>query len=178
VTRSLTTTEIKRLNRQWRRGMSGSLSLALVSLHNPFNVGSIYRSAAAFGVDQVFLVGATPTPQDAKVRKTALGTEAGVATVHVDHLAEVATTVHDTGGQLVAVELAQGAVAIHEFDFASDVCLVLGSEAHGLPPSAIAQCDAAVYIAQPGKVASLNVATAASIAVHEVRRQAWTARPS
>jgi tRNA (guanosine-2'-O-)-methyltransferase len=173
--RSLTTTEIKRLNRDWRRRTAGTVSLALVSLSNPFNVGSIYRTAATLGADTVYLVGATPTPQEAKVRKTSMGTEKAVQTVQLATLAEVAEQVHAHGGVMTAVELAEGAVAIHEHVFPDDVCLVLGSEGHGLPPAALSHCDNVVFVAQPGKVASLNVSVAASLALYEVRRQLWVA---
>jgi tRNA (guanosine-2'-O-)-methyltransferase len=171
---SLTTTQIKRLNRDWRRRTDGIVSVALVSLSNPFNVGSIYRTAATMAVDTVFLVGATPAPSEAKVRKTSLGTDNAVHTVRVPQLADVAELVHAAGGQLTAVELAEGAQALHEHVFGASVCLVLGSEGHGLSPSSLAHCDNAVFVAQPGRVASLNVAMAAGMAMYEARRQGWT----
>ena len=164
--KSLSTTQIKRVNREWRRRTAGSLSLALVNLSNPFNVGSIYRSAAVLGVDVIHLVGATPGPGEAKVHKTGLGTEHGVETMRVPALQGVS-------GRRVAVELAEGAVPIHEFAFADGDVLVLGSEGHGLPPAALTECAAAVFVPQPGKVASLNVAMAATLAMYEVRRQGW-----
>ncbi len=166
--KAMTTTQIKRVNREWRRQTAGSLSLALVNLSNPFNVGSIYRTAAVLGVDTIHLVGATPGPEQAKVHKTGLGTEHGVETVRVPALQGVS-------GRLVAVELADEAVPIHEFAFADGDVLVLGSEGHGLPPSALAVCAAAVFVPQPGRVASLNVAMAATLAIYEVRRQEWLA---
>ena len=165
----MTTTQIKRANRDWRRQTDRSLSLALVSLSNPFNVGSIYRTAAVLGLEAIYLVGATPGPGEAKVHKTGLGTEHGVETLQVAGLAEVP-------GRRVAIELADGAVPMHEFAFAPGDVLVLGSEGHGLSPSSLAACQAAVYIPQPGKVASLNVAMAATLAMYEARRQEWAAQ--
>jgi tRNA (guanosine-2'-O-)-methyltransferase len=174
--RPLTVTDIKRLNRDWRRRTRGSVSVALVSLSNPFNVGSIYRTAATLGADTVYLIGATPTALEPKVRKTSLGTEKAVQTVQAATLAEVAEQVHAQGGVMTAVELAAGAVPIHEHAFPDSVCLVLGSERHGLPPSGLSLCDNAVFVAQPGKVASLNVSVAASLALYEFRRQHWASQ--
>ena len=172
--KTLSTTEIKRLNREWRRRSDGRLALALVSLSNPYNVGSIMRSAAVFGVETVWLVGATPGPADAKVKKTGLGTEGGIPTSRVDSAATAAAEARAAGFQVVALELATDAEPIASYEFTGATCLVIGNEGHGLPPSALAACDAAVYVPQPGKVASLNVATATSIALYEVRRQGWT----
>jgi len=51
MTRSLSPTELKRLHRDWRRRTELSLGLVLDGVQNPFNVGSLFRSAAAYRVD-------------------------------------------------------------------------------------------------------------------------------
>lgn len=176
--KTLSTTEIKRLNREWRRRSDARLSLVLAGLSNPFNVGSILRSAAVFGVETVWFVGSTPSPSDAKVHKTGLGTEHGLATPRVDSVADAAAAARADGFAVIALELASGATEIGSHPFGGATCLVIGNEGHGLSPVALASCDAAVYVPQPGKVASLNVAAATSIAIYEVRRQDWSsARP-
>src|SRR5436305_12334459 len=58
--RQLRMTDVKRLNREWRRRTEGRLALLLDSVSQPFNVGSIVRTAAAFGVESVWLCGNTP----------------------------------------------------------------------------------------------------------------------
>ncbi len=57
--RQLRPTEVKRLNREWRRASGTRLALLLDSVAQPFNVGSIVRSAAAFGAEQLWLCGNT-----------------------------------------------------------------------------------------------------------------------
>lgn len=171
--KTLGTTEIKRLNRQWRRRSTGRIALVLTSLSNPFNVGAILRTSAVLGVELVYLVGSTPGPGDAKVAKTGLGTEHAVPTRRVATLAEAAQAARADGFTVVALELATDAVPLAEFAYPPAVCLVIGNEGHGLSPAALAECDAAVYVPQVGKVASLNVATATAIAVYEARRSEW-----
>jgi tRNA (guanosine-2'-O-)-methyltransferase len=75
----------------------------------------------------------------------------------------------------VALELADGAVALHDLVVPSDtpVCVAVGHEDHGLSGATLAAVDAVSYIPQLGRVGSLNVATAAAIAVYEMRRRAW-----
>ena len=73
--RQLRPTDVKRLNREWRRRTEGRLALLLDSVGQPFNVGSIMRTAAAFGVESVWLCGNTPDLTLPAVGKTALGTE-------------------------------------------------------------------------------------------------------
>jgi tRNA G18 (ribose-2'-O)-methylase SpoU len=71
-------TDVKRLNRQWRRRTEGRLALLVESVTQPYNLGSILRTCATFGVDQLWLTGNSADPDDPKVGKTALGTSAKV----------------------------------------------------------------------------------------------------
>lgn len=171
----LSDTEIKRLNRSWRRRTEGTLDLVLCGLANPYNVGAVLRTAGVLGVRTVHLVGATPGPEHPGVRKTGLGTERTVHTVRHPKLADAVAVLQDDGAQVVAVELASGAEPMHEQGFGDVVALVIGNEGHGLAPALLALCDRAVYLPQVGRVESLNVATATAIAAYEVRRQEWSA---
>lgn len=172
--KTLGNTDIKRLNRDWRRRSSRRIALALVSLSNPFNVGAILRTAGVLGVEVVYLVGATPGPEDAKVAKTGLGTEHTVTTRRLHTLAEATTQARADGFAVLALELATESVPLADYAYPEATCLVIGNEGHGLSPASLAECDAAVYVPQVGKIASLNVATATAIAVYEVRRSEWS----
>src|SRR5215471_10398552 len=73
--RQLRPTDVKRLNREWRRRTEGRLALLLDSVSQPFNVGSIVRTAAAFGAECIWLCGNTPPLNLPSVGRTALGTD-------------------------------------------------------------------------------------------------------
>jgi tRNA (guanosine-2'-O-)-methyltransferase len=79
------------------------------------------------------------------------------------------------GWRVIAVELAAGAVPLHQAPLDGDVCLAVGNEDHGCTAALLAVADAVTYIPQPGRVGSLNVAVAAAVAMAEVRRRNWTA---
>jgi tRNA (guanosine-2'-O-)-methyltransferase len=173
--RQLRPTEVKRLNRAWRRGTQARVTLLLDSVTQPFNVGSIARSAAAFGVEQVWLCGNTAPLDHPSVRKTALGTERFLSWEREASPATAAKAAAAAGLRVVAVELAGGAVPLHEAPLDGDVCLAIGNEDHGCSPALLAVCDAAAYIPQVGRVGSLNAAVAAAIALAEARRREWAA---
>ena len=79
---------------------------------------------------------------------------------------------------MIGVELAEGALPLHEIDLSGDVCIVMGHEDRGLSKDALSGVDYVAYIPQLGKIGSLNVATATAIAIYEVRRAGWTADDS
>lgn len=166
-------TELKRLHRQWRKQEPTRLALLLEGLGGPFNLGSILRTAAAYRVEHAYLAGMQVDPTSTNVGKTALGADRYVPwTAHDDFAAAVAAA-RQAGFRLVGLELADQAVPMHEADLSGPLCLVIGHEDRGLSKTALAECDGVVYLPQLGRIGSLNVATATSIAIWEVRRQGW-----
>lgn len=174
MSRQLDGTGLKRLHREWRRRTPGRLALVLDGVQGPFNLGAIIRTAAAYRVDEMWIAGDT-TPANPRVAKTALGTDRYLRWARVDSgEAGVAAARRAGYGTVVAVELTDDAVALHECALGDDVALVLGHEDRGVAPATLAAVDRVAYIPQLGRVGSLNVATAAAIACYEVRRRHWT----
>ncbi|HBW20753.1 MAG: TrmH family RNA methyltransferase [Streptosporangiaceae bacterium] len=173
--RQLGPTDVKRLNRSWRRGTQARVALLLDGVSQPFNVGSIIRTAAALGVDQLWLCGDSATPLHPSARKTALGTDRLVRWEQLPDTAAAVAAARAEGLRIVAIELAAGAVPLHEAPLGGDVCLALGHEDRGCSAALLAAADAVAYIPQIGRVGSLNVAAAAAIALAEARRREWAA---
>jgi tRNA (guanosine-2'-O-)-methyltransferase len=171
--RPLGPTEIKRLNRSWRQRAETRVELLLDSVSQPFNVGSIIRTAAALGVERIWLCGDTAPPEHPQARRTALGTARLVTLEREPSPARAAAAAAGDGLRVVAIELAQDAVPLHEAPLDGDVCLALGHEDRGCSAALLAAADAVAYIPQLGRVGSLNVAAAAAIALAEARRREW-----
>jgi tRNA (guanosine-2'-O-)-methyltransferase len=173
VTKQLREVEVKRLNREWRRATEARIDLLLDGVQGPYNLGGILRTAAALAVETVWLAGSSIDPHHPGVRKVSMGTERSVRWEHGMTAADAAATVRSEGLRVVGIELAEGALPLHEAPLDGDVCLVLGNEDKGLSPATLALCDAVAYLPQPGKVGSLNVAVTAAIALAEARRREW-----
>jgi tRNA (guanosine-2'-O-)-methyltransferase len=169
-------TEVKRLNRDWRRRTEARIGLLLDDVGQPFNLGSIIRTAAAFGVAHVWLCGSTALPGHPSARKTALGTDRLLSFSRVPSAAEAAAAAAADGYRVVAIELASKAIPLHQAPLAGDVCLAVGNEDHGCSAALLAAADVITYIPLPGKVGSLNVAAATAIGLAEVRRREWADR--
>ncbi|MCW2899884.1 MAG: hypothetical protein JWO67_2149 [Streptosporangiaceae bacterium] len=173
--RQLRPTDVKRLNRTWRRRTEGRLGLLVESVTQPFNIGSIVRSAAVFGVEQLWLAGNSTLPTHQAVGKTALGTDRLVPWEHAGTPVAAVAAAHAAGFRVVAIELTTDALPLHEAPLDGDVCLAVGGEDHGCSPALLAAADAVAYIPQVGRVGSLNVAVATAVALAETRRREWAA---
>jgi tRNA (guanosine-2'-O-)-methyltransferase len=171
--RQLRATEVKRVNREWRRASGTRLALLLDSVAQPFNVGSIVRTAAAFGAGPIWLCGNTAPLSHPGVSKTALGTQRMIEAITEPSPVAAVKAASAAGLRVVAVELATGAVPLPEAPLDGDVCVAVGNEDHGCTAALLAAADAVTYIPQSGRVGSLNVAVAAAIALAEARRRIW-----
>jgi tRNA (guanosine-2'-O-)-methyltransferase len=167
-------TGLKRLHRSWRRRSGGRLALVLDDVEGPFNVGGIIRTAAALRVEDCWVSGRTPEPGDTKVAKTALGTDRYLAFHRTGDVATAIAGARAAGYVVVALELADEAVPLHEVATGADTCLVVGHEDRGLAAASLTACDVVAYVPLLGRVGSLNVATATAIALYELRRQQWS----
>lgn len=173
MTRNLGSTDLKRLHREWRRQADGRLALLLDSVATPANVGAILRTAAAMRVDDVWVCGQTAGPEVGGTKKTSLGSERFLTFREVESPARAAEAARAAGYRVIGIELADGATPIHEADLRGAVCLAVGHEDRGLTTATLAAVDGLAFIPQLGRIGSLNVATATSIALYEARRQGW-----
>jgi len=170
-------TDLKRLHRDWGKRTTGRLALLLDGVSSPFNVGTIVRTAAAFRVEHLYLAGDATSPASAKVGKTAMGTERFLSWSTFERGADAADAAREDGFAVVGLELADHAVPLFQLSVGPDVCIAIGHEEHGLTVGTLAACDAVAFIPQLGRVGSLNVATAAAVAIFELRRRDWSGAP-
>ncbi len=172
--KTLSPTELKRLHREWRRKTELELGLILDGVQNPFNVGSLFRSAAAYRVDRMWLCPPSPDPSESKVAKTALGCERLVTWETAESGVKAVLAAKEAGYLTVAIELTPTAKPMFSIDLGPKVALVLGHEDRGVHKDTLAVVDHIAYLPQLGKVGSLNVAQAGTVALYEAARQRWT----
>ena len=151
--------------------MKRTIRLLAHNVRSLWNVGSFFRTCDAFAVEAIYLTGYTAHPPRIEITKTAIGAEEFVPWEHHADPFPVLQDLKRQGWQIVALELAPHAKAITDFLPAEKVCLVLGHELSGVPEEILSLCDATVFIPMLGKKESLNVAVAAGIALHALRKR-------
>jgi tRNA G18 (ribose-2'-O)-methylase SpoU len=143
------------------------------------NVGSIFRTADAVGVEKIYLCGITPSPLDrfkevrADFAKVALGAERSVAWELAKTTAGAIKQLKKDGYEILAIEQSKRSVPYYDFaaqlDADAQVALVLGNEVKGLSPALLRSADHILEIPMLGKKESLNVAVAFGIVVFGLR---------
>ncbi len=135
--------------------------LVLFNIAKRYNFGMLIRSANAFGVSELIVVG----------RKRfntfgAQGTRRSVKYVHLYTLKEAHAYLKDLGSMICGVEIEPGALPIETHPFAPRTAFMMGNEGTGLSDVQKGYCEQFVYIRQHGHGASLNVNVAGAIVLH------------
>lgn len=145
--------------------------LVLEGVNNPDNVGGIFRSACAFGVEAVVLGPACGDPLYRKAIRTSMAATLQVPFVRAEAWPGALETLRAHGLRVLALATGADARAIDEVASAGGRdALVVGNEGTGLSAAALAAADGRVRIPMAPGVDSLNVTVAASIAMHHFFR--------
>ena len=144
--------------------------LALEGVQDPGNVGTLLRSAAAFGFDGVLLGPGCAAPFAPKTLRASMGAAGRLPVLVVSDLPAALTALRGRGVTCLAAALYHSR-PLDEVgtDFPGGVCLVIGSEGQGLTDAAVAACDAAVRIPMTDLVESLNAGVAGSVLLWQFR---------
>ena len=151
------------------RGMLCAKRVAVLEdVMNPTNVGAIFRSAAALGIDAVLLTQACSDPLYRRAIRVSMGT---VFQVPWTYLPEIwPQTLRALGFTTAAMALCDASLPIYapQLKRADRLAVVLGTEGDGLAESTIAACDCTVRIPMTHGVDSLNVAAASAVAFYQL----------
>ena len=148
--------------------------LILHNIRSTHNVGSIFRTADAAGISEIFLSGYTPRPVDAfgkerkDIAKTALGAEKSIPWSYAKTPNNFIKRLKEEGFSLVAVEQSPRSIDYKKIKIKYPVAILLGNEVKGLSPGLLKKCDQVAEISMKGKKESLNVSVAAGIAIFRI----------
>lgn len=138
------------------------LEIAIENLERDFNMGSIVRSANAFGVRMVHVIGRRQWN-----KRGAMATDRYMHITYHATVDEFVAFAHQRNKRIIAVDNVPSAQSIHSTDLPESSILVFGSEGRGISDALLSVCETCVEIRQSGSTRSLNVAAAAAIAMYE-----------
>lgn len=158
---------------------SGAHRIAILeNIVNPTNVGAIFRSAAALGMDAVLLTPASSNPLYRRAIRVSMGTVFQIPWTYIGREdcqwpMPGIQLLHELGFKTAAMALSDDSVSIDDARLMQEerLAIVLGTEGDGLAADTIAKCDYTVRIPMSGGVDSLNVAAASAVAFWQVRNR-------
>jgi len=160
-----------------REVCAGAKRIAILeSVMNPTNVGAIFRSAAALGMDAVLLTPACSDPLYRRAIRVSMGTVFQVPWTFIeegDWPRPAMEALREMGFKTAAMALSDDSVSIRDPRLAAEekLAIVLGTEGDGLAAQTIADCDYTVRIPMSHQVDSLNVAAASAVAFWQLQAQ-------
>ena len=140
----------------------------LEDVMNPTNLGAVFRSAAALGMEAVLLTPACTDPLYRRSARVSMGTVFQVPWTYLGQ--DWQELLHGLGFKTAAMALTDDSVSIDYPGLAGEekLAIVLGTEGDGLAPTTIARCDYTVKIPMSNGVDSLNVAAASAVAFYQL----------
>jgi len=145
------------------------LLLLLAGLQDPGNLGTILRSAEAFGATGILSLPGTVSAWNPKAVRASAGSLFRLPLLSVAP-EECFIRLREAGVKILTTAM-HGAQPAHRVNLAAPVALLIGNEGNGVPPELAAQADGAITIQCPGPVESLNAAVATGVLLYEAARQ-------
>lgn len=148
----------------------------LDNLRSVYNVGSIFRTANAVGIEKIILCGTTPTPVDKKgerrkdFSKVALGAEDTIVWEYKENITSTIQELKSEGFYIIAIEQDEKSVDYKnvKIEGKENVAIIVGPEVDGMLKENLALCDVVTEIPMLGTKESLNVTIAFGIAVYRI----------
>ena len=139
---------------------------------SPGNIGTLIRSADAFGANGFVVTGHAADPYDPKAVRSSTGSLFALPTVRISSPDEVAGWAEAHGLRIVGTD-ESGDRDISEVDLRAPTLLVVGNETNGMSRRWLEHCDQVARVPMPGAriASSLNAATAGTLALYEATRQ-------
>lgn len=161
------------LNRKSLEEFSGSEKFPVIAVlenvRSAYNVGSVFRTADAFLIEEVILVGYTATPPHKEIAKTALGAESVVSWKHFSKAEEAIHYLKKLDYLVLGVEQTSESVQLDQLDHfvKHKVAFIFGNEVSGVDQKTLELCDGLLEIPQFGTKHSLNISVAAGVVLWE-----------
>lgn len=169
--------ELQRLSvEEFKNTPKAPFVVILDNLRSALNVGSAFRTADAFLIQEIALCGITATPPHREILKTAIGATNSVAWQYFNTTEEAIEHYKNQGFTIAAIEQAQGSIMLQNFDLKAEekLAVIFGNEVTGVEQSVMDKVDICIEIPQFGTKHSLNVSVTMGIVIWELAKKLIT----
>jgi len=149
-------------------GVVDKFVLVLPSIRSGHNVGAMFRTGDAVGVDKIYLTGYTSEPSHPHVAKVSLGAENSIPWEKCVQTGRLLKKLKKKGYNIVALEQTKKSIDIFKWKPKFPLALVVGNEVRGVEKRILDLCDTHIEIPMEGIKESLNVSIAGGVAMYHV----------
>jgi 23S rRNA (guanosine2251-2'-O)-methyltransferase len=166
--------KLEELNRatiaEFKAGKKMPVAVVLDNVRSMHNIGSIFRTADGFAVEQICLCGITAQPPHREIEKTALGATHSINWVYYADPMQAIQQLRENGYLIIAVEQAEKSIMLNEFIpvEGKKYALVFGNEVNGVSEEVMKNIDACIEIPQFGTKHSFNIVISAGIVLWDL----------
>lgn len=139
--------------------------VVLDNVRSMHNIGSVFRTADGFAIEQLYLCGISAQPPHREIEKTALGATQSVAWTHFETTLDAVASLRKDGYKIIAIEQAAGSTMLNTYrpESTEKYALIFGNEVNGVSDEVMAQIDECIEIPQFGTKHSFNIVISAGI---------------
>ena len=146
------------------------ITILLENIRSAHNIGSVFRTADSFLINEIILCGISAQPPNKDIRKTALGSSESVEWKYEKNIEVAIQKLKDEGNKIISVEQTTNSISLENFKPSnnSKYAIIFGNEVNGIEQRTIDLSDMAIEIPQYGTKHSLNISVAAGIIIWNI----------
>jgi len=169
--KKLKNSELDRISvEEFKKSKKIPITILLENIRSAHNIGSVFRTADSFLINEIILCGISAQPPNKDIRKTALGSSESVEWKYEKNIDVAIQKLKDEGNKIISIEQTTNSISLENFkpSYSSKYAIIFGNEVNGIEQSTIDLSDLAIEIPQFGTKHSLNISVAAGIIIWDI----------
>jgi len=169
--KKLKNSELDRISvEEFKKSKKIPITILLENIRSAHNIGSVFRTADSFLINEIILCGISAQPPNKDIRKTALGSSESVEWKYEKNIDVAIQKLKDDGNKIISIEQTTNSISLENFkpSYSSKYAIIFGNEVNGIEQSTIDLSDLAIEIPQFGTKHSLNISVAAGIIIWDI----------
>ena len=169
--KKLKNSELDRISvEEFKKSKKIPITILLENIRSAHNIGSVFRTADSFLINEIILCGISAQPPNKDIRKTALGSSESVEWKYEKNIDVAIQKLKDEGNKIISIEQTTNSISLENFNPSnnSKYAIIFGNEVNGIEQRTIDLSDMAIEIPQYGTKHSLNISVAAGIIIWNI----------
>ena len=155
---------------EFKKSKKIPITILLENIRSAHNIGSVFRTADSFLINEIILCGISAQPPNKDIRKTALGSSESVEWKYEKNINVAIQKLKDEGNKIISIEQTTNSISLENFKPSNNgkYTIIFGNEVNGIEQRTIDLSDMAIEIPQYGTKHSLNISVAAGIIIWDI----------